>query len=594
MSDFATNFLAALKASTNKSATGQNLLTIFGAGPGGSIKQADFQRLFAEMQLQQPPQSSSTSGFQPSSFNMKRTIFECQLYPSFSNNYAMAKYQASEMLTALDANADGAVTLAEMASYDTKPPTPAPTDPATPAAPSFIAMSLTTVASLAEGVSAASFASNMLKNFDSAGKGYFTAADVQAAFTKDPTLGDPAHAQSIVSELDGNGDGQVTQLDLVAGYQQLDIVSNLLGAFDPDNKGYIDTTAVAGQIGDVSPALAAMLTSWDADKNGQLKSAEILAGVKASALSLPELSAMVGAVNAAVSARSAMAQYDATNKGFITVADLTAAWSASQGAHDPAHAQTAITAWDANGDGQVNQGEMINGQQVTDVTNQLLAQFDPGALGYIDVSAAGAQSMAAAPNLFNLLKSWDGDGDGKLTEQEIMNGLQNSNAKYQLNAKPKGATPTDAAAQAVSTLSEVDTNADGHINLGEFLNYAGSNPALSPDPIATFKAWDSSADGYLTLDEMQAGIETIQQAQSIVAQYDATSKGYFDAADLRSAISAIDPTKSSADIAAQAQQIMAFWDANGDGKVTVQDVILGVKSGGYVGGEQLATPPASA
>lgn len=599
MSDFATRILAELKASSNKSATGQALIRAFGAGSGGAIRQADFQRVFAELGLGQPMGSPSSAAIRPTTFNMKRTIFECQLYPSFSNNYATAKYQATQMLQALDSNADGSVTLGELAAYDTPPPAPtppAPTPPATdpPPAPTFIAMSLTTVASIAEGASAATFASNMLKSFDATSKGYFTADDVRAAFTADRTLGDPEKAQSIVSELDGNGDGQVTHEELVAGFQRLDIVSNLLGAFDPAGDGHIEVASLTGPAAEVSPALTAMLKTWDADSDGHLTSSEMLAGLKASPLPLGEMSALVSAVNASIHAQSAMAQYDVANKGYMTAADLTANWSADQGAHDPATAQSAIASWDANGDGQVNLGEMISGQQVTEVANQLLSQFDPGGQGYIDVSSGAAAAMTFAPNLFNLLKSWDADNNGQVTRQEIMTGIQASNIKYQLNAKPKdAASPTDAGAQALSIMSQVDTNTDGQINLGEFLNFAGSDAAMSSDPVSTFNAWDSNKDGYLSLDEMQTGIQTIQQAQSIVSQYDTTAKGYFDAADLKTALRAIDATASPVDIAAQAQQIMNFWDANGDGQVTVQEVILGIKSGGYVGGEQLATPPAS-
>jgi len=434
----------------------------------------------------------------------------------------------------------------------------------------------------------------MLKSFDATGKGYFTADDVRAAFTADATLGDPAKAQSIVSELDGNGDGQVTHEELVASFQRLDIVSNLLGAFDPAGDGQIDIASLTGPAAAVSPALTAMLKTWDADSDGHLTSSEMIAGLKASPIPLGEMSALANAVNASINAQSAMAQYDVANKGYMTAADLTASWSADQGANDPSTAQSAIASWDANGDAQVNLGEMISGQQVTDVANQLLSQFDPGGQGYIEVGSGAAAAMTFAPNLFNLLKSWDADGNGQVTRQEIMTGIQASNIKYQLNAKPKdAASPTDAGEQALSIMSQVDTNTDGQINLGEFLNFAGSDAAMASDPVSTFNAWDSNKDGYLSLDEMQTGIQTIQQAQFIVSQYDTKAKGYFDAADLETALSALDATTSPADIAAQAQQIMNFWDANGDGQVTVQEVIQGIKSGGYVGGQQLATSSAS-
>jgi hypothetical protein len=46
--------------------------------------------------------------------------------------------------------------------------------------------------------------------------------------------------------LDGNGDGQVTHEELVASFQRLDIVSNLLGAFDPAGDGQIDIASLTG------------------------------------------------------------------------------------------------------------------------------------------------------------------------------------------------------------------------------------------------------------------------------------------------------------------------------------------------------------
>ena len=612
MSDIATNILAELKTSTNKTATAQAVLSSFGASSTGSIGQADFQKVFAEVQLEQPAQSYSANA--PTTFSTKRTIFECMLYPSYSTNYAAAQYQASEMLKSLDANSDGSVSLAELEAYGAQT-TPATTATgqgsstgsgststssgsatgstsatASASTPTFISMSLTTVASVAETASATTFANTMLTTFDTAGNGYFTLNDVQSAYANDPALGDASQAQSVISQFDVNGDGQVTKQELVTGYQQMDIASNLLGAYDPNGAGYIDLTSATAQIAGVSPSLAAMLKSWDSDNNGQLTNAELISGIQASSMSLSEMSALVSSVNASVEAQTSMSKYDTANKGYIVAADLTSASSGNQSSADLTAAQNAIAAWDENGNGQVNLGEMINGQQVTDVANQILSQFDPGQQGYIDLSAAGVSAMSAAPNFVNLLKSWDADNNGELTQQEIMNGLQTSNVKYQIQAKQQNAsTSTDAASQAVSLLSAVDTNYDGQINLGEFLNFAGSDASISSDPISTFNAWDTNKDGYLTLDELQTGIQTIQQAQSIVSQYDTSGKGYFDAADLEAALSSADPTQSSTDVAAQAQQIMNFWDADANGKVTVQEVIQGVKSGGYVGGQQLVS-----
>ena len=54
-----------------------------------------------------------------------------------------------------------------------------------------------------------------------------------------------------------------------------------------------------------------------------------------------------------------------------------------------------------------------------------------------------------------------------------------------------------------------------------------------------------------------------------MASYDLDKKGYFNLADLQAAIDA-SPDKASS---APAADILAAWDANGDGKVTAQDII---------------------
>jgi hypothetical protein len=66
-------------------------------------------------------------------------------------------------------------------------------------------------------------------------------------------------------------------------------------------------------------------------------------------------------------------------------------------------------------------------------------------------------------------------------------------------------------------------------------------------------------------------------------QYDLGDKGYFDQADLEAAL---DPATVE-NVTERAHQIMSFWDANSDGKVTVDEVISGIAVGGYVGGEKL-------
>ena len=67
----------------------------------------------------------------------------------------------------------------------------------------------------------------------------------------------------------------------------------------------------------------------------------------------------------------------------------------------------------------------------------------------------------------------------------------------------------------------------------------------------------------------QSGVDTAQKATDLVASYDLAKKGYFDIADLQAAID-VSPDKATS---APAADILAAWDADGDGKVTAQDII---------------------
>jgi Ca2+-binding EF-hand superfamily protein len=283
-----------------------------------------------------------------------------------------------------------------------------------------------------------------------------------------------------------------------------------------------------------------------------------------------------------------LAKYDTGNKGYIDLADIKAAWTADPSLGDASKAQAAIDAFDQNADGQVTHAELVSGYQAMDRADALLAAFDPQGTGSIDLAQATqvpSPDLAAAQAQF---VHWDSDQDGKLTRAELIAGLEAAD----LVAQPSGETPqqpvipsdADPALLAATLLAQYDNDRSGSISLDEFKNHVQVS-----DAAATFAAWDTQADGELTLDELQTGIAQVQQAEQIVSQYDTAKKGWFDASDLEAAI---DPA-SVADVSARAQEIMSFWDANRDGKVTVDEVIRGIEAGGYVGGEQLKTDAAA-
>ena len=68
---------------------------------------------------------------------------------------------------------------------------------------------------------------------------------------------------------------------------------------------------------------------------------------------------------------------------------------------------------------------------------------------------------------------------------------------------------------------------------------------------------------------MQTGLSAIKDAQTTIAAYDEAGKGYFDLADLQRVMA----QTSGAEDQASAEEIMLAWDRDGDGKVSVQDVL---------------------
>ena len=288
--------------------------------------------------------------------------------------------------------------------------------------------------------------------------------------------------------------------------------------------------------------------------------------------------------SAAQRADDLLAKYDTAQKGYIDLADLQSAWSADPSLGDASKAQAAIDAFDQNADGHVTRDELTAGYDAMDRADQLLHTFDPNQTGTIDLAAAAAMALPQYADAQAKFAEWDSDKDGKLTRQELIAGIEQADAKAQAPtpppAPPNIPSQSDPALLAATLLAQYDTDHSGGISLDEFKAHA-----QVADPAATFASWDTQADGELTLEELQTGIAQVQQAQAIIQQYDLQGKGYFDQADLEAAL---DPA-SVDNVADRAKQIMSFWDANGDGKVTVDEVVLGIEAGGYVGGTQLKT-----
>jgi Ca2+-binding EF-hand superfamily protein len=269
-------------------------------------------------------------------------------------------------------------------------------------------------------------------------------------------------------------------------------------------------------------------------------------------------------------------RYDREDKGYVIEADLVAAWQADPSLGDPARAALAIEMFDLDADAKINRAEALAGYAAMDKADAILAIFDPLEHGFIDLSLVDEIPAGDFADVKEKFAGWDFDSNGALSRQELIAGLQLEAREAENSADPAPSLLGDAdpALVAAMLLARHDADRNGSFSQEEFVAAAGE---------ADFSAWDSNADGVLTLEELQSGIAEIRQAEKIVEQYDVAGKGWFDALDMAAAFD----SSSTENIAERVAQIMAFWDGNGDGQVSVAEVVAGVARGGFVGGEQL-------
>ncbi len=384
---------------------------------------------------------------------------------------------------------------------------------------------------------------------------------------------------------DRNGDSRVTGEEFARVFARMEIEAQehagMAGA--PTGFGTSRTVFDCVAVPSFSPAYATglynavrMMNDFDGDNSGFVTLAEMTAmktpppeiPADDPAVPEPETPPEAPATPATPAARAddLLAVYDKQGKGFVELADVAQAWTDDPSLGDASAALAAIEAWDLDGDGLVARDELIRGFEYMDLADGLLAAFDPTGTGFIDLAALTDADVADLSLSRSTLSSWDFDKDEKLTRAEIIQGLKT----------PAAATTTDITAALLDTY---DADKSGGLDEGEFAAMTADRGDGGAGE--TFAAWDEDADGIVSATELASGIDLVRRAQKIVADYDLTNKGWFDAADIQAALDA-----ASTPSASTAADIMAWWDADGDGRVTAAEVVAGLQSGGYVAGKQ--------
>ena len=475
-----------------------------------------------------------------------------------------------------DANGDQIITLPEVLATElssvlkAKASNPSSSDPQSPSSPAMLLQK------------AQADAAAQMKIYDTNNRGYFTLGDVQTAWSKDPTLGDPSSAASIFQTLDLDGNGQITVSELVSG----NFASNIADQFaalmtaatktDLSNNGStLPLSTLDGVTQTLLPWSADTIKAWDQDKDGALSRQEIMSG----ALDM---------------AQHVMAAYDPDSKGQFTKADVQTALDKASSSKQTADA--VIKQWDANLDGSVTFEDVmattlfyLNGlkaetlaapPQSTTVSAQstlstaqtwasnVMAQFDTDKKNYITLTDI-ANLYAKQPSLGDVtqaadtLSKWDSDGNGQVSPSE----LEAFNACDQLKTQIMG---------------WLDPQKSGSLTLA----------ALTPQQLAALpyhadqlKAWDENTDGQLSSDELAKGM--LADAATILRQYDSGNKGYFTRDDIQAVLDA----NSGSNQGLTADGVMSYWDINKDGQVGMAEILSGMS--GYIA-DHRNTPPVTA
>ena len=399
-------------------------------------------------------------------------------------------------------------------------------------------------------------------------------------------------AQTVLSEFDANGDGKVTGQEFQKVFAVLQRTQDMGGGHGAGQSAGFHATGVRPTIFECTlyPSFSKnlglsqyqaveMLGSFDKNKD-KVVTLDELSGVDSSK---PVTNPTTDPVtpppppdqpppSPAERADALMAQYDKTQKGYVTLEDIAGAWILDPSLGDVSQLANIVQAWDANSDGKITRAEVLSVFTIMDTADTMLAQLgeppqDPasGAAPSISLAKVTDEQLKQLDISRDTLDSWDANKNGALTRPELIDGLR---ALSQQAAPP----PPGAADYAQAMLASFDANKDGALGFDEF------SKAVAPDNMdaaaarSDFDAWDANQDGSISIDELTSGVDAARSATELMANYDITNKGYFDIADLQRVLDA-----TPADGARPtAEEFMAAWDLDGDGHVTAQEVVTGL------------------
>lgn len=273
-------------------------------------------------------------------------------------------------------------------------------------------------------------AKNIMAQYDSSAKGYFDQADIQSVLDAHPDTNGGLTAKGVVSYWDTNGDGHVQLSDIVSGMS-----------------GYI-------AVNQSKPVTASTIYQ-----------------------------------DALAKAQATLDTFDTDKKGFITQADVVAAYLANAQLGNPDEAASTIATWDQTHDGKVSLSELTSGIELSGLANQFMAQLDPTNQGYISTASLEGVviSMPSIPDAARVIAGWDSNQDGQIGQDEIVSGLRE---------------------QAKTYLERFDADRKGYFTLDDVQTSFASTPPVDPNltPSLVMSQWDANKDSKVDLADLLAGI----------------------------------------------------------------------------------------
>jgi len=415
-----------------------------------------------------------------------------------------------------------------------------------------------------------------MKAMDADGDGVISEDEIAAGMAKaGGAAGSPEEVKKLMKEMDKDGDGKVSPEELKAAMEK--------------GQGPVDTSSPAGAAGATGSVGGAMGQAGGAGMGpGATGGAGVLPNGEAE-VTVPEF--MKRAKDSCGSPKQCYGAFDKDGDGNVTPEEFTAGCANLKPPVSPAQAATLFDKLDGDGSGGIVPSEFyaeMGGEE----------DFEPAGLTVPEFKRRAQDTFGTPKAAFEGL---DGNGDGNVTPEEFVEGC-------------KKLKPPVTAEQAEAIFKKLDKDKSGGVSPEELYELVGpaegfAGPPLSlPEfkkrakdtygsPKAAYAAMDADGDGKVTPEEFAAAAAKFkppvskQEALPLFEQLDKNKDGAVNPEEFYAAVGAEDAfapspgdkdymtapefKKRAKDSFGSPKEAFAALDADGDGKITPEELVAG-------------------